>query len=741
MPLRYDRDARSCHAGRASWSRSPSSPSSRRCGTDGATASPTVPTATPAPTSVVPASPSDGSASPGASPGGSPSGEVRVALAPVVDGLDSPIWVQGAGDGSGRAVRRGAARPDPDRARRRPRRAPFLDITDRVTAGGERGLLGVAFPPGFGHDRPFVYVHYSGARRRDHVLSEFRLDGGDPDRADPASERVLLVEPQPYANHNGGWTGFDPDGMLLLALGDGGAGGDPENRASDLSSPLGKILRDRRRPTPGDGRAVRDPGRQPVRRAATGARPEILHYGLRNPFRDAFDPETGDLWIGDVGQGAWEEVDVARAGASGLDFGWRRWEGRHCYRPLHRLRPGGRDASPWRSTGTAFGCSVIGGVVYHGEAIPALRGDYLFSDYCSGTLWAIDAADRGSAGARGPARDGRVDQLGVHGRRRRGLPHRPGRAARAARPGRLSGRALSRSRPAGRPTPPSPRSPPRRARQDRAWACRRRRRSATFASRNGVTPAGWPSAMPTAAARAGRRAASAMVSARRRASATAARRASVAAGPSSSSRNRTPSRPVAPASRPASSTRPTRSRSRTVAAIRFVTVNPVRSIRAPSCSQVGATSRPAVRRSSAATPAASRAARTAPAIPAAAPRASTAVGWDASATKVASATSGARVARPTPETVTVARGSAHGAPHPSGRARPDGIASRRCNSRPLQAGPRGPVNRAGAGCADASLQHASHRHARRPARTLRRRRRPARPSVARAPVPLRRSAW
>ena len=160
-----------------------------------------------------------------------------------------------------------------------------------------------------------------------------------PTALDPASERVVLTEPQPYANHNGGWTGFDPSGMLLIALGDGGSGGDPENRASDLGAPLGKILRiDVDDPR---GRRARTRSR-PTTRSSTdaGARPEILHYGLRNPFRADFDPATGDLWIGDVGQDAWEEVDVARAGASGLDFGWRRWEGRALLQPADRLRPG-----------------------------------------------------------------------------------------------------------------------------------------------------------------------------------------------------------------------------------------------------------------------------------------------------------------------------------------------------------------------------------------------------------------
>ncbi len=366
------------------------------------TATPATASATARATSAPPPSGSPTiSSSPGASPaapasaGAVPSGAapsdhpdlaaVHVALAPVASGLDQPLWV--TGDGTGRLfvveqpgrirIIAGGNVEDP----------PFLDITDRVTSGGERGLLGLAFPKGFGTSNPRFYVHYSGADGAT-TLSEFRLAAGSTDRADPGSERALLVEPQPYANHNGGWIGFDRDGMLLLALGDGGSAGDPQNRASDLASPLGKMLRIDVTTT-SDGRQYAIPADNPFA-GRPGARPEILHFGLRNPFRDAIDAATGDLWIGDVGQNAWEEVDVARAGQRGLDFGWRRWEGRHCYDP-----PQGCDRAgvtqPVAEYSHAEGCSVIGGVVYRGAAIAALRGAYLFSDYCSGTLWAIDA--------------------------------------------------------------------------------------------------------------------------------------------------------------------------------------------------------------------------------------------------------------------------------------------------------------------------------------------------------------
>ena len=178
--------------------------------------------------------------------------------------------------------------------------------------------------------------------------------------------------------------------MLLIGLGDGGSGGDPENRASDLGNILGKMLRIDVGGTPLGGElAYAIPADNPFV-GRSDARPEILHLGLRNPFRSSIDPATGDLWIGDVGQNAWEEVDTAPAEARGLDFGWRRWEGLHCYDPATGCDPDG-VTMPVAEYGHGAGCSVIGGVVYHGQAVPALRGAYLFADYCSGTLWAIDA--------------------------------------------------------------------------------------------------------------------------------------------------------------------------------------------------------------------------------------------------------------------------------------------------------------------------------------------------------------
>ncbi len=309
-------------------------------------------------------------------------GAVSVGVDTLADRFDQPVFVTGAGDGSGRLF----VVEQPGRIRVVEGGTAFLDIADEVTAGGERGLLGVAFPPGFGPDQPRVYVHYSGDGGAT-TVSEISLSAGDASILDRDSERILLTEAQPYSNHNGGWIGFDTGGMLLIGLGDGGSGGDPENRASDPGNLLGKLLRIDVLGAPA-GSPYAIPTDNPY--AGGGGRPEVYEIGLRNPFRNSVDAATGDIWIGDVGQGSWEEVDVARAGVGGLDFGWRRWEGRHCYNPSADCDPAG-VTMPVTEYGHDEGCSVIGGVVYRGEAIPALRGAYLFSDYCSGTLWAIDA--------------------------------------------------------------------------------------------------------------------------------------------------------------------------------------------------------------------------------------------------------------------------------------------------------------------------------------------------------------
>jgi glucose/arabinose dehydrogenase len=268
--------------------------------------------------------------------------------------------------------------------------SPLLDIGKRITSGGERGLLGIAVHPRFPAD-PRVFVDYTELNGNT-VVSSFRVDPADASRLDAESERIVFTTAQPFPNHNGGALLFGPDGDLYISLGDGGSGGDPFRNGQRLDATLGKILRidvDH----PAAGRAYGIPAGNPFVGDAS-ARSEIWLYGLRNPWRMSFDRATGDLWIGDVGQEKWEEVDVARAGASGLNFGWNKMEGFHCYPPGTACDNTGLTM-PIAEYGHGPECTVIGGFVYRGATFPTLRGGYLFADYCSGTIFAIPAAATG----------------------------------------------------------------------------------------------------------------------------------------------------------------------------------------------------------------------------------------------------------------------------------------------------------------------------------------------------------
>jgi glucose/arabinose dehydrogenase len=329
-------------------------------------------------------------------PGGSPSPArtadvtgLRIAVETVASAFDRPILVTHAGDGSGRLYvveQRGLVWIVDDGTRLD---APFVDISDRIVAGGERGLLGLAFHPAYPDD-PRVFVKYSG-QNGDEVVSSFGLAPG-ADAVDPASEQVLLRYADPYSNHNGGAVVFDPAGHLLIANGDGGSGGDPEDRAEDPQQLFGKILRlDISR---GDGdRAYAIPSDNPHQ--DDEFRPEILHHGLRNPWRMSIDRGTGDLWIGDVGQGSVEEVDVARAGQGGLHFGWDTLEGSACYEPRTDCDTDGKTMPVAEYLHEEGGCTVVGGYVYRGAAHPSLTGVYFYADYCSGLVWALDAVAPG----------------------------------------------------------------------------------------------------------------------------------------------------------------------------------------------------------------------------------------------------------------------------------------------------------------------------------------------------------
>ncbi len=259
--------------------------------------------------------------------------------------------------------------------------APFLDVSRLVTSGGEQGLLGMAFAPDYARSRRF-YVHYSD-RDGDNRVVEYRAAGDD--RADPASARVVLTAPGLEANHNGGQLAFGPDRLLYIGLGDGGGQNDqhgPRGNAQRLSSLLGKVLRID--PRAADGRPYRIPATNPFARRA-GARGEVYAYGLRNPWRFSFDRATGDLVIGDVGQDAIEEVDFVRRGRGrGANFGWRPFEGT---RRLTDERLGAPHVRPVLQLRHADGfCSVTGGVVVRDPALPALRGRYVYGDFCAGRV-------------------------------------------------------------------------------------------------------------------------------------------------------------------------------------------------------------------------------------------------------------------------------------------------------------------------------------------------------------------
>lgn len=323
---------------------------------------------------------------------GAPSAAPALGLEPVGRGFASAVGVvQAPGEARLLVVERsGVVRPIARDGRPGP---AWLDIRDRVGSEGfEQGLLGLAFAPDYTRSAR-LYVNYtdrSGATR----VVEFRARPG-ADRVLTRTARLVLRQRQPYANHNGGALAFGPDRMLYVALGDGGGAGDPQGNAASTRTLLGKILRiDPSRH--GTGRPYAIPAGNPFA-SRVGARPEIWLTGLRNPWRISFDRATGDLWMGDVGGNAREEVDVARAGQGGLDFGWNRREGTADFAGGPR---GARETDPVAEYRHRDGsCSVTGGYVYRGAAIPSLIGRYVYADWCSGHSWTIDAGVPGPAQA------------------------------------------------------------------------------------------------------------------------------------------------------------------------------------------------------------------------------------------------------------------------------------------------------------------------------------------------------
>jgi glucose/arabinose dehydrogenase len=313
----------------------------------------------------------------------------QISLVLTAGGFSQPVHITHAGDGSARLfiveqgglvkiIKNGSSLP-----------TPFLDASSLLkSSAGEQGLLSVVFPPGYGAGKQYFYIDYTGTQGvGDTVVARFQTTA-DPDVADPASGRTLLTVVQPFTNHNGGQLAFGPDGYLYIGMGDGGSGGDPSNNAQNPLSLLGKILRIDVESQP-DGYS--SPSSNPFIGIA-GYRPEIWALGLRNPWRFSFDRETGDLYIADVGQASYEEVNTQPAtSAGGENYGWNIMEGFHCYNSASCNQTG--LTLPVVEYGHSLGdCSITGGFVYRGREFSALQGVYIYGDYCSGRIWGMRRA-------------------------------------------------------------------------------------------------------------------------------------------------------------------------------------------------------------------------------------------------------------------------------------------------------------------------------------------------------------
>ncbi len=306
----------------------------------------------------------------------------------VASGFNRPLYVTGAGDGSGRLFvveQLGRIWIVQDGQRLQ---TPFLDISAKVTTrGNEQGLLGLAFHPNYA-ENGYFYVNYSDLPTGDTIVARYNVSADDPNLADQQSEYILLTQEQPYQNHNGGHMVFGPDDYLYIGLGDGGSQGDPQDNAQNLGSLLGKILRID--VDGGDPYAI--PADNPFA-ANPNAAPEIWSYGLRNPWRFTFDRATGDMYIGDVGQNAVEEINFEPADSpGGVNYGWNFYEGSQPYSG----QPAPADVvMPVAEYGHNMGISVTGGYVYRGSLIPDLQGVYLYADFGSGWMWYAYRDDAG----------------------------------------------------------------------------------------------------------------------------------------------------------------------------------------------------------------------------------------------------------------------------------------------------------------------------------------------------------
>jgi glucose/arabinose dehydrogenase len=312
----------------------------------------------------------------------------QLALVSPVGGFSSPVGIVNAADGSGRLF----VIEQPGRIRIVKNGAllstPFLDISTHISSGGERGLLGLAFPPGFATKQHF-YVYYTNPAG-DIVIARYRVSATNADAADAGSEQIVITVPHPTnSNHNGGQLNFGPsDGFLYAGTGDGGSGGDPPNNAQNTNVLLGKIIR--LDVETGNPTTYTVPPTNPFV-GRTGFRPEIWAYGVRNPWRFSFDRQTKDLYIADVGQGNYEEIDFQPAASTGGEnYGWRIMEGFHCYPPgTTTCDQTGLTLPVIEYDHSAGDCSVTGGYVYRGGAFPRMQGLYFYGDFCSGRIWGL----------------------------------------------------------------------------------------------------------------------------------------------------------------------------------------------------------------------------------------------------------------------------------------------------------------------------------------------------------------
>ncbi len=309
-----------------------------------------------------------------------PPATTKLASILVVDGLEAPTVIMTiAGDDRLFVAEQGGTIRTV--ANKTLSATPFIDISDRVRFDGEMGLLGASFHPDLANDGR-IFLNYVD-KNMNTTISSFRVTGENFATADPASEKVLLRFKQPYANHNGGDLHFGPDGYLYIATGDGGSGGDPQDRAQNLTNFFGKILRI----DVNSGDPYKVPTDNPFV-ATAGATTEIWAYGLRNPWRFSFDKTTKDMWIADVGQGDQEEVNFIAVGSkSGLNFGWRCYEAASNYNLSGCLAKENYTFPVTSYDHSAGRCSVTGGHVYRGEKYPSLVGQYFYADYCGGQIY------------------------------------------------------------------------------------------------------------------------------------------------------------------------------------------------------------------------------------------------------------------------------------------------------------------------------------------------------------------